>query len=323
MLARLMCVSLFAAVYLTGAIAWSAEWPVHAVTLVVPYTAGGSVDVTARILAKQLSEQEKQPFVVENKPGAAGVIGAQYVSTSRADGYRLMYGSTALSITASTMRDTSIDLARDLTPISKIVSQGYLLVTNPSLPANSVGELVAWAKSHPDQLKWGHSGVGSTTALCIEQFDKIAGLKPQVIPYNGGAPNLVAVVGGEINASLMPNGPIKSFVESGQLRVLAATTRNPIPALPKLPTINSPAFPDYDCGFWTGVFGPAKMPADLVTQIHLSLQKALTQASLKDAMHANDLDIAGSKSPEEFVSEFDADIQKFGAIVKDLGLQSP
>ncbi|HTH98236.1 MAG TPA: tripartite tricarboxylate transporter substrate binding protein, partial [Stellaceae bacterium] len=196
----------------------AADYPTRTIQIVVPYAAGGGVDLTARVVAQQMSEDTGQSVVVINKPGASGVVGSQFVSSAKPDGYTLLLASGVTEATAPfILGQTSFDLMRDLTPVAEVAYGSEIVVVNPKFPAKTFGDLVTYIKQHPTTFRWGVGGLGTLEHLTITALDQRLGVKPVVAPYNGVAPATVATISGEINATLLPLAGAKGNLEAGTL----------------------------------------------------------------------------------------------------------
>lgn len=307
--------------FLNAGVANAQNYPNRPVRIIVPFPTGGSFDLVARLLGQQLSEQTKQSFVVENKPGASGFVGAQYVSSSKPDGYTLLYAGSSLTITPAITKSVPIDITKDLSPISKVVNGPYVLVINPSIPAKNVGELVAWIKQNPNKFKWAVSALGSADHLGTEVFSKMAGL-PQtlVVPYVGTGLSSTAVMSNEVSGMLAPPSVIKNLVEAGNMRAIGVTGAAPIDSLPGVATIAS-QYPGYESGSWGGVFGAKDMPADLVQQIHDLIIAAMESPALQEKIKATGGVPETSKRPEDFANSVKSELAKYVAIADELKLK--
>jgi tripartite-type tricarboxylate transporter receptor subunit TctC len=303
--------------------ALAADYPNRTITLVVPYAPGGSSDFTARVLAKTMTEQLHQPVVVDNRAGGSGVIGAQYVSSARPDGYTLLYAGPALAIAPFINLDIRFDAVNDITPVTLVTSSPYLVLVNASLPIKSIKDLVDYAKAHADTFKWGSSGFGSTDSVGVALFDKAAGINPPIIQYKGGGPQLVAAVSGEVDAVLEPASAAKPYMDSGQLRALAVTSKDKVDTLPDLPTVASEGYPDYELSVWYGVWGSKGLPKELADAIYKDISTAVADPGLKDAMTKSGVGLKPSSSPEDFGNFFKSEYQQFGSVVKDLQNTNP
>ena len=304
---------------LTGA-ALAEDYPVRQVKLVVPYDAGGGVDLSARYLAQQLSDQLKQSFIVENRPGVSGISGSQYVADAKADGYTLLYAGDAQAIAPFLLPNLTIDMERDLSPIAMVAYSPFLLVANPKIPATNLRDLVAYVKQHPSEFRWGTAGIGSPDHLALERFDKLAGINPDRIPYKGSAPSNVATLSGEVSAKMAPAASLKSYVDSGQLRGLGVTSLQRIEIMPDMPTFAEQGFTGFEASTWYAIWGPKGMPPALAEQIRAEVAKAFATPELRQKINTAGLTISVSKSPAEFGAFFKSELARNGALIKQLNI---
>jgi tripartite-type tricarboxylate transporter receptor subunit TctC len=295
------------------------DYPNHPVRIVVPYATGGGVDIAARLLAQQLTEQLKQTFIVEDKPGATGVLGSQVVGSAKPDGHTLLYAATAEAIIPFLPGGASFDVERELTPITLVVSTPFVMVVNPNIPVSNPRELAQYVKQHPDAFRWGLGGLGSPDHLAIELFDQQAGINPVTVPYQGGGPAIIATLSGEVGGIMDPPSLVKSYVDSGQLKGLGIGSSRRSEVMPEMPTIASFGFSGYEASTWYGLWGPRGMSQELADKIQRYVLTALTTPAFKEKMLATALALQGSK-PDEFAAFFHAEIAKYGRLIKDRDL---
>lgn len=290
-------------------------WPAKPVRIVVPFAPGGTSDVQARLVGKKAHETTGQPFVVENRAGASGMIGAEAVVRSPADGYTLMLMSAALSVnTTLYAARAKFDPLKDLAPITWISSTPMLLLLHPSVPAKSVPELVALAKRTAAGLNGGHNGAGTTSHIALEMLKQMAGVNATPIAYKGGGPTLTAIVGGEVDFTFATLTTAKQQIDAGRLRPLAVTITKPIAAFPKLPTMKS-MYPDFESDNWFGFFAQAKMPRELLTRIHGVLVDAINSPEVRGFIVKEGGEPIAS-TPEEFARHFRAEVARYAKVIK-------
>lgn len=306
---------------LVAGTAWAQNYPNRPVHIVVPFDAGGSTDVNARYLAQTLTEQTKESFVVENRVGASGYIGANYVSTQKPDGYTLLYAGSSLTITPA-LTQVPIDIRTDLVAVSNIMMTPYVMVINPTIPAKTVKELIVYIKQHPVEFKWAISALGSADNLSTEVFNKLAGLKPVPlsVPYSAVNKSAMAVLSNEVSGVLSPIVTVQGMIDSGQLRAIGLAAPVAMDILPGVPTIASD-FPGYEAGAWAGIFGPKGMPADLAKQIFALLMKANADKPYLEKLKTTGTLSLSSKSPEEFAGYVKSQMDSAAAIVKEVGIK--
>lgn len=296
------------------------SYPTKQVTLIVPFSAGGSVDVVARTLGKHMSEAWHQPVVIVNRPGASGNIGAALVARAAPDGYTLLCGSTALSISPSSYKKLNYDVLKDLAPISQLVATPNLLVVHPVIPAKSVRELVALAKAKPDLLTAASAGAGTSAHFSLELFKTMAGVKVRHIPYKGAAPSSIAVVSGEVDMALLPIVAVVPLVKAGRLRALGVTTLTRSSALPDIPTISEAGVKGYEAASWSAMLAPAGTPRSVINTVHAAIVAALASAEVKSLLAKLGGRPIGS-SPEEFARTLRAEIAKWRSVAKRAGIK--
>ena len=298
--------------------AFAQGYPTKPAKVVVPYPPGGPTDIVARVVSQKLSEQMGQQFVVENRPGAGGNIGAEAVAKSPADGYTLLVATTAHAINPSLFKSLGYNLTKDFAPVSQLTSGPLVIVANPSLPAKSVQELIALAKAKPGTLNYASSGNGQSTHLSAELFATMAGIKMNHIPYKGSAPALTDVMGGQ--ASLMFDTMLSAMphVKNGKLKAIAVTSAARSPAAPDVPTVAESGLPGYEAIAWNGLLVPAGTPADVVAKLNAELRKALDAPDVKDRFSAQGFGAAWN-TREAFAKFIQAELDKWAKVVKVSG----
>ena len=311
-------VGLFTALTLAQGNALAQSYPGKSVTVIVPQAAGGGNDAIARIVAQKLSENLKQQFIVNNKVGAGGNIGAQAAAQAPKDGYTLFLAlSSVLVVNPALYKQPGFDPLKDFIPITVVATAPYLLVAHPSFPAKSVKDLIARAKSKPGQLTYGSAGNGTFNHLIGEMFNAQAKTDIAHIPYKGAAAALNDVLGGQITLAFVSMPSSISFIKGGQLIVLGTATRKRIPALPQVPTIGE-TMPGFGADPWYGLFAPAGTPKPIVTQLHGAVVAAMKSKDLIDK-----LALQGAEpfvnNPEQFAAMLKAEMSKWAKIVKDSG----
>ena len=292
------------------------DYPNRPVRIIVPFAPGGSTDVVARILADKLGAELKQNFVVENKPGAGGKIGADAVAKASPDGYTLLMGTTGvLAINRYLYKEMSFDAERDLAPVSYTSLITNILVVNPQVPARSVAELVQLAKAKPGSLTFASSGAGSSTHLSGELFKSMAGVDILHIPYKGSSQALVDVVAGQVTM-LFDNAPSSlPFVEQGKLRALAVTSTKRLPNLPDVPTIDESGVKGYESLSWSGIVAPAGTPRRIVDKLNAAIERILRSDEVKQRFVSLGVEPVGGP-PEAFSRHIRAESEKWGKVVR-------
>lgn len=295
------------------------SFPDRPVTMIAPFPAGGSVDLVARAVAQQMSESWKQPVVVVNRPGAGGNIGAEAVARAAPDGYTLLMGTTALASSPALYTKLPYDLMRDLAPVTLVVTMSNLLVVHPALPAQSVRELLALAKSRPGTLNSASAGVGSSNHLALALFNTMTGAGIAHIPYKGAAPAVADVMGGHVAMTFVPIAAAVAPVKAGRLRALGITGAARSPALPAVPTISEAGVPGYEATSWNALLAPGTTARELVQKIQITVADSLRSPKVREILASAGADAAGN-SPDEFAAFLRSETVKWGKVVKAAGI---
>ena len=293
----------------------AATWPARPIRLIVPFPPGGATDANARAIAKEMENALGQPLVIDNRGGANSIIGCETLAKSAPDGYTLMHISVAFAINPSTYKKLPFDTSRDFTPITNpIVGQGSLLAVNASVPAKSVTELIALAKKQ--KLSFGSPGVGNVLHLIASGFMARAGIDMLHVPYKGSGPALTALLGGEVQAMVVPVIIALPHIKTGRLRPLGYSGAKRLPAIADVPTIAEAGLPGYsqDTG-WHAWFGPAGMPSAIVTRVHAAIQKSLQVPALREFLLAGGYEPTADP-PAVFQKNFQNDLKRWGELVR-------
>jgi len=292
------------------------DYPNHAVKIVVPFAPGGSTDVVARILADKLQGELKQPFVVENRPGAGGNIGADLVAKSNPDGYTLLMGTTGvLAINNYLYKEMPFDPQRDFAPVSYTSLITNILVVNPNVPAKNVQELVALAKSKPGELTFASSGAGSSTHLSAELFKSMTGTDIVHVPYKGSSQAITDLMSGQVTM-LVDNAPSSlPFVQQGKLRALGVTSLKRMPNLPDVPTIDEAGVKGYESLSWSGIVAPAATPKPVIAKLNAAIERILAMPDVKKRFADLGVDPVGGP-PDAFAQHIRRESEKWGRVVK-------
>jgi tripartite-type tricarboxylate transporter receptor subunit TctC len=310
-----------AAAILLGAapVSVAADYPARPVTLVVAFTPGGPSDVLARILGRRLGETLGQPFVVDNRPGAGGNIAAEAVARAAPDGYTLLMGNNGILATnASLYKKLGYDPEADFVPITFIGTQANILVVNPKVPANSMAELIAYARANPGKLNFASSGYGAAAHLAGEMFRSAAKVNIVHVAYKGAAPALQDVVSGQVEMMFATSASAIGVIKGGLVRPLAVTTLVRTALLPDLPTIAELGLAGFEASTWHGVVAPAGTSKEIVGTLHYAISAALNDADVRKSLTDLGVDIAGG-TPAEFAAHIKAEIPKWAAVVKASG----
>lgn len=273
-------------------------YPDKRISLVVPFTAGGSTDIVARILASKLSGELGQPVVVENKAGASGNIAGDYVARSAPDGYTLFMGTSTSIANISLFSKLPFDIMKDFTPISQVANTPLVLIANNSLPANNIGEVVAYARANPGKLNYGSGGPGTSQHLAGVMFEQLAKVKMTHVPYKGAAPAVTDLMGGNIQIIFAPLIDALQFIRAGKVKALGITTLSPAPQIPDVPPI-AKTLPGFDVATWNAVFVPARTPPDVVRTLSTAIIRAVRQPDMQKQISEQGSQAVGS-TPAEF-----------------------
>ncbi|MBC7802907.1 MAG: tripartite tricarboxylate transporter substrate binding protein [Candidatus Parcubacteria bacterium] len=305
-------------------LAWAAgtseaqTYPSRPIRLVLPFAAGGLVDVPARILAQRLSESMGQPLVVENRPGAGSTIGADHVAKSKPDGYTLMITSTTHVISANLYKPLPYDALRDFAPVMKLAEGPYVLAVHPALPAKSVRELIALARSRPGRIDYGSSGNGSSQHLVTALFCAMSGIEMNHVPYKGSDRATQDLIGGQVSVGFLGTPGALPHLKSGRLRALAVSTGRRSPELPEVPTLHEAGLPGYEATIWLGMFAPAGTPRDVLARLHAEVARLLAAAEVRASIASTGLEVSVGPA-EEFAAFVRAEHEKWGKVVRDTG----
>ena len=294
------------------------DYPSKPVRIVVPFAPGGATDVLARIVGQKLGERSGQPVIVENRAGAGGNIGAEQVAKSAPDGYTLLLGGVPHAISASLFSKLPYDLPKDLVAIAEVASFPSAIVLHPSLPANSVKELIALARARPGQLSFGSAGNGSPNHFALELFKTMAGVAMVHVPYKGSGQLIGDLLAGHVQLASMGLPVAIPHVQSGKLRAIAATGAERSPLLPEVPTVSEAGLPGFEVTSWYGVFGPAGLPADVVAKLNVEIGSIVTAPDVKERLAALGAE-PSVKTPDQFGQYVREEVTKWAKVVKDSG----
>ena len=319
MIGSIRWISLLMACFVTVAAtapARAAGYPERPVRLIVGFAPGGGTDTLARIIATALSKTWGQPVVVENHPGAATTIAASLVARARPDGYTLLMGNNAHSIPPGF--EITFDPIKDFAPIILVASQQDFFVVNPSVPANSLKELIALAKANPGTLNYSSGGQGSPPYMEMELFLRQTGIKMEHVGYQGMGPALLALVRGDVQCGFITISTSLEQVKAGKLRALAVSSRKRSPLMPSVPTVAEAAdMPNWDTTSWYGILAPAGAPREIVGTVHDAVVAAMGSPEAQKAIGASGYDLVNN-TPEEFAQQIAREVSEWTALVKEL-----
>ena len=297
------------------------NYPSKPVRLILPFPPGGGTDTLARIVGQKLGEDLGQTIVMDNRPGAGANIGADIAAHSPPDGYTLLVGNIAHTINVTLYRKLSYNFVQDFAPITRLAATPNILVVHPSVPAKSVQELIALAKSRPGQLNYASSGSGSSSHLAGELFKNMTGVDLVQIPYKGGGPAVTSLIAGEAEVGFTTAPSVLQHVKAGRLRALAVTSAKRSAAAPDLPTIAESGVPGYDANTWYGVLAPRGTPAAIIARLHDALVKIMQAPDIlsRIAVHGYEPE---TDTPKEFAVYIKSEIAKWGKVVKAAGIRA-
>ena len=295
------------------------NWPVKSGRIVVPFVAGGGTDIQGRLFGRKFLESMGQTFVVDNRGGAGGLIGAEIVAKSPPDGYSILFTTASLAVGVSLYKKIAFDPVKDLAPVSWVSSAPLVLVVHPSVPAKSVKELVALARQHKGRMNAASNGSGTTSHLAIEMLKQAAGIEVTHIPYKGGGSALTAMLAGEVDFRFSSAIAVHPHIRSGKVRPLAVTTARKSAVFPDLPTLAS-LYPGFECDNWYAMFLPAGTPKEIVTKLNGEVLKALKSPDMREFITKEGAEPVGS-SPEELAAYFKREVDKYAKIIKAAQVQ--
>ncbi len=305
---------------LLPALACAQAYPTKPIRIVVPFNPGGSVEAIVRLVGQKLTAAFGQPVIVENKPGAGGVVGTEYVAKSPPDGYTLLATPSAFVMNAALYNNASYDPVKDFEAVATLASYSLLLVCHPSLPVRSVKALIALAKAKPGGLNYSSGGIGTSNHVAAELFGHMAGVRLTHVPYKGGGPAFMALIGGEVHIMFAAAPTTMPFVKSGKLRVLGVSTAKRSHFLPDVPTIAEAGVQGYEVNSWSGLFAPAGTPAAIVKSINAEIAKGLRQADALEVLEKQGLEQAAGPQ-EEAASLIRTEVAKWTKVVTATGIK--
>lgn len=301
--------------------AQTTNYPARLIRFVVPFSAGGVNDIIARIIAQKASEAMRQQWVVENRAGAGGNIGTDFVAKAAADGYTLLSGGMGSLVMNPLIAKVPYDTLRDFAPIILIATAPNVLMIHPSLPAKNVRELIALAKARPGQLNYSSGGVGSTPHLSAALFAGMSGIKIVHVPYKGTAPAATDLLAGNVQLAFLGIPAAFPHIKSGKLRPLAVTGTRHTLALPKVPTVGESGLPGYEVSPWYGVLAPAGTPSEIIFKLNAEISRIMDSADMREKLTAHGAEPAAS-TPGEYTAQIKADFVKWAQVIKDAGIKA-
>lgn len=301
-------------------IAGAQAYPNRPIKMVIPYTPGGSIDTVGRMVADQLQRQLGQPIVIENAPGASGLLGSLNVKKAKPDGYTLLFNASSQVYLPLVVAKQTYDAEKDFTPVGQIGYVPLIVAVNNDIPAKSLKEFAKLVQANPGKYTWATSGLGTTSHLSEEMLNRELKLKMEIVAYKGAVPQLTDVIGGHVSAAVSPMPGVHSFVQAGRLRALAVTSKTRMPNMPDLPTVAESGVPGFELLSWYGVWGPADMPPDITQRLNAEIAKAVDAPALK--LKFAELSFVPTKSnPEQFKTLIREDLSKIGQAVKEANIK--
>ncbi len=319
---RILLNALYAASFTIASthVAQAQNYPAHPVHILTS-EAGGGLDFAARMIAQGMNGSFGQQVIVDNRGGAGGIIAVEAVAKAQPDGYNLVLYGSNIWLLSFLQDNVPWDATRDFAPVSLVASSPNILVLNPSVPANSVKELIALAKAKPGELNYGGGSAGSSTHLSAELFKSMAGVNIVRIPFKGTASALTAVLGGQIQMMFVTAGTIAPHIKSGRLKALATTGSKPSALMPELPTIAAAGLPGYESVSIVAILAPAKTPTAIVTKLNQEIIKGINRSDVKERFLAAGVEPVGS-SPAELAATMKSEIVRMGKVIKDAGIRA-
>ncbi|QHJ01274.1 tripartite tricarboxylate transporter substrate binding protein [Xylophilus rhododendri] len=300
-----------------------APYPDHAIKLIVPFPPGGNIDATARIVANGLSEKLGQTVIVDNRPGAAGLLGSEVAARSPADGYTLLLASTGVLAPAKALTpDMKLDPARDFVAVSPIAQAPLLLIVNPSLPVNSVAEFIAYAKAHPGKVSIASPGTGTAAHLTAELFQKASGTQLLHVPYKGSSQAVADLLGGQVNATFDQLASTLAQIKAGKLKALGITTAQRSAIVPQIPTLAESGLPGFESSTTTGLVVPAGTPPAVVAKLSAAMQEVLKSPEARQKFEVLGSDVVAGPG-SEYDGILKSEVRKWTQVVKDAGIKLP
>jgi len=305
---------------LAAASAFAQTYPTRPIKMLVPFAAGGTVDIVARLLGVRLAEELGQPLVVENKGGAGGTIAAAMLAKSPGDGYTLMMMHQGLAFNASLYPDLPYDTLRDLAPIAHVGATPNALVVTLLLPVKTMLEFLAYARANPGGIAYGSGGIGSAGHLSVELLQSLTGTKLTHVPYKGSGPAITDLISGQIQAMLLTMPAVMPYVKGGKVRAIATSGARRSPALPDLPTIAEAGVPGYEYTPWYGMFGPGALPKPLIARLNSAVNMSLADVAVREKLAQQGLEVH-TMTNEQFADIVRADVARWEKIIRELGVR--
>jgi tripartite-type tricarboxylate transporter receptor subunit TctC len=295
------------------------DWPTHAVNIVVPFPPGGPTDLIARVLARQLTEQLGQTFVVDNKAGANGNIGGQAVASAKPDGYTMLYNTSSLALSPSLYKNLSYNPQKDLATVTTTAVVPLVLVVNNKIPVNTIQEFIAYAKNNPGKLSYGSAGNGNITQLGAFLINQATGIDAIHVPYRGSSPAMIDLIGGQIQYSTNTFNDSIQFIRDNRVKALAITSAKRSPVFPDLPTVDETILPGFNMGAWQGIVVPAGTDPAIIKKMNTEILKALQSPAVLKSLDEQGAQALGS-TPEQYKEYLASEIKRFAEVIRAAGV---
>jgi tripartite-type tricarboxylate transporter receptor subunit TctC len=315
---RLLGAALLLASCCSGALAQN--YPSKPIRMILAFPASGPSDILGRALGQKLSEQMSENFIPDNRPGAGGNLGIAVAAKSAADGYTIVLVSPTISISPSLYAQLSYDAARDLTPIARLASIQNVLLVHPSVPAKTLKQFIALARSQPGKLNYGSGGAGTTNHLANVLLESLANIKLVHVPYKGATQAMVSMIGGEVDEVVVAVSPALAQIRAGRLRALAVLSEQRVPALPEVPTAKEAGLDNFVMPIWYGMLAPAGTPPDIVARLHREIARALAAPDLRERLAASGID-PWPGTPQQLAELIRDETVRYGDIIRRAGLR--
>jgi len=309
-----------AALPVVSRVAWAQTFPTRPVHLIVGYAPGGPTDISARLIGQWLSERLAQSFIIENRPGAGSNLATEMVVRGRPDGYTLLEATASNAWNATLYDNLSFNFIRDIAPVAGVTRQGGVMVVNPSVPAKTVQEFIAFAKANPGKINMGSGGAGTPAHLYGELFKKMTGVDLVHVPYRGGGPTVIALLGGQVQVFFGPVSVSIEYIRSGKLRPLGVTTATRMGVLPDVPPVGD-FVPDYEASGWEGVAAPKNTPDEIMNKLNVAINAALADPTFKARLA--DLGVEPFPGSSDDFGKFIVDYtEKWGKVIREAGIKA-
>ena len=319
---RLIVIVLVAAVALLSGKAAAQNYPRKTVQIIVPVAAGGNVDLVARGIAQMLGASLGQQFIVDNRPSNSSLIGTQLVARAAPDGYTLLAMASTFAVAPFVVRNAGYDPLKEFVGVSQTCWLPQILVVRPTLPVKSVQEFIAYAKAHPGELTVAHSGTGGTGHMAWELFNQqVGGLNVVQVPYKGNAPALIDLLGGQVDATFDTFSTSIQHVKAGKLRALGLTGSKRSSIFPDLPTIAESGLPGYEASIFNGIIAPTGTPRDILVRLQTEIAKAVQNPELRNRYLSQGVELTASDSPEQFTEFIRHQVERYGKLVREVGIK--